>query len=176
MDFATMEFINPWGDGWRVTALCEVGGWKVRMCSGEPQGGALSPDFQPWWGVRGRMVRSYLAGQLAGAQAVLHGERLGHVGHRLVELLQVALVLHLHGTQNPHMYKNLKKKKKKTVKWESTYLTSQRVGILQRLVNLTLLQVILWFLSFHLLVKLLLILHLFGLEMNEHMQNILKLE
>lgn len=47
-------------------------------------------------GVRGRMVRSYLAGQLAGAQAVLHGQRLCHVGHRLVELLQVALVLHLH--------------------------------------------------------------------------------
>lgn len=40
-------------------------------------------------------VRSYLAGEFAGAQAVLHGQRLGHVGHRLVELLQVALVLHL---------------------------------------------------------------------------------
>lgn len=51
-------------------------------------------------------MRSYLAGQLAGTQAVLHGERLGHVGHRLVELLQVALVLHLHGggqdTESPH--------------------------------------------------------------------------
>lgn len=58
-------------------------------------------------GVRGRMVRSYLAGQFAGAQAVLHGQRLGHVGHRLVELLQVALVLHLHAdagadTESPH--------------------------------------------------------------------------
>lgn len=42
----------------------------------------------------------------------------------------------------------------------STYLTSQHIGILQSLVNLTLLQVILWSLSFHLLVKLLLVLHL----------------
>lgn len=38
---------------------------------------------------------SYVAGQFAGAQAVLHGQRLGHVSHRLVDLLQVALVLHL---------------------------------------------------------------------------------
>lgn len=61
---------------------------------------------------------------------------------------------------------------------KNTYLTGQRVGILQRLVNLTLFQVILWFLSFHLLVKLLLILHLFGLDMYErqHTQHILKLE
>lgn len=43
----------------------------------------------------------------------------------------------------------------------STHLTGQHVGILQSLVNLTLLQVILWFLSFHLLIKLLLVLHLF---------------
>lgn len=42
------------------------------------------------------MATSYLAGELAGAQAVLHGKRLCHVGHRLVELLQVTLVLHLH--------------------------------------------------------------------------------
>lgn len=42
------------------------------------------------------MATSYLAGELAGAQAVLHGKRLGHVGHGLVELLQVTLVLHLH--------------------------------------------------------------------------------
>lgn len=48
-------------------------------------------------GIRGRMAGSYLAGELAGAQAVLHGQRLGHVGHRLVELLQVTFVLHLHG-------------------------------------------------------------------------------
>lgn len=47
----------------------------------------------------------------------------------------------------------------------STYLTSQRTGILQSLVNLTLLQVILWFLSFHLLVKLLLVLHLLGWDL-----------
>lgn len=40
-------------------------------------------------------MRSYLAGQFAGAQAVLHGQRLSHVGHRLVDLLQVTLVLHL---------------------------------------------------------------------------------
>lgn len=44
----------------------------------------------------------------------------------------------------------------------STYLTSQRTGILQSLVNLALLQVILWSLSFHLLVKLLLVLQLLG--------------
>lgn len=40
-------------------------------------------------------MRPYLAGQSAGAQAVLHGQRLSHVGHRLVDLLQVTLVLHL---------------------------------------------------------------------------------
>lgn len=125
-------------------------------------------------------MSSYLAGQLAGAQAVLHGERLGHVGHRLVELLQVALVLHLCGggqdTETPREIKRFLKKT--TVKLESTYLTSQRVGVLQRLVNLTLFQVILRFLSFHLLVKLLLILHLFELEMweSQRMQPILKLE
>ena len=39
----------------------------------------------------------YVTGQLAGAQVVLHGQRLGHVRHRLVELLQVPLVLHLEG-------------------------------------------------------------------------------
>lgn len=43
-----------------------------------------------------RLMRSYLAGQLAGAQVVLHGQRLSHVSHRLVDLLQVTLVLHLH--------------------------------------------------------------------------------
>lgn len=48
------------------------------------------------------MRLAYLAGQLAGAQAVLHGQRLGHVGHRLVELLQVALVLHLRGEEQEH--------------------------------------------------------------------------
>lgn len=37
-----------------------------------------------------------MAGQLAGAQVVLHGQRLCHVSHRLVDLLQVTLVLHLH--------------------------------------------------------------------------------
>lgn len=37
----------------------------------------------------------YVAGQFAGAQVVLHGQRLRHVGHRLVDLLQVTLVLHL---------------------------------------------------------------------------------
>lgn len=42
------------------------------------------------------MATSYLAGEPAGAQAMLHGKRLGHVGHRLVELLQVTLVFHLH--------------------------------------------------------------------------------
>lgn len=47
----------------------------------------------------------------------------------------------------------------------STYLTSEHVGILQSLVNLTLLQVILWPLSFHLLIKLFLVLHLFGWHM-----------
>lgn len=64
------------------------------------------------------------------------------------------------------------------MKFENTYLTSQRVGILQRLVNLTLLKVILWSLSFHLLVKLLLILHLFGLDTweSQHMKHIPKLE
>lgn len=41
------------------------------------------------------MMRPHLAGQFAGAQTVLHGQRLGHVGHRLVDLLQVTLVLHL---------------------------------------------------------------------------------
>lgn len=44
----------------------------------------------------------------------------------------------------------------------STYLTSQHVGILQSLVNLTVLQVILWSLSFHLLVELFVVLHLIG--------------
>lgn len=44
-----------------------------------------------------RSVGSHLAGQSAGAQAVLHGQRLGHVRNRLVDLLQVSLVLHLHG-------------------------------------------------------------------------------
>lgn len=44
----------------------------------------------------------------------------------------------------------------------STYLTSQIIGILQSLVNLTVLQVILWSLSFHLLVKLLLVFQLTG--------------
>lgn len=47
----------------------------------------------------------------------------------------------------------------------STYLTSKHVGILQSLVNLTLLQVILWPLSFHLLVKLFLVLHLYVWDM-----------
>lgn len=42
----------------------------------------------------------------------------------------------------------------------TTYLTSQHIGILQSLVNLALFQVILWSFSFHLLVKLLLVLHL----------------
>lgn len=36
-----------------------------------------------------------MAGQFAGAQAVLHGQRFSHVGHRLVDLLQITLVLHL---------------------------------------------------------------------------------
>lgn len=45
---------------------------------------------------RGQSVGSYLAGQFAGAQAVLHGQRLGHVRNRLVDLLQVSLVFHLH--------------------------------------------------------------------------------
>lgn len=88
------------------------GNGEAGMRFGEPQGGAPKPDRQPavregGGGVRGRMVSSYLAGQFAGAQAVLHGQRLGHVGHRLVELLQVALVLHLHvdtgaDTESPH--------------------------------------------------------------------------
>lgn len=38
---------------------------------------------------------AYVAGQLAGARDVLHGQGLGHVGHRFVDLLQVTLVLHL---------------------------------------------------------------------------------
>lgn len=38
---------------------------------------------------------SYSAGQLAGAQAVLHGQGFGHVSHRFVDLLQVSFVLHL---------------------------------------------------------------------------------
>lgn len=41
------------------------------------------------------MMISYVAGQFAGAQAVLHGKRLSHVGHRLVDLLQIPFVLHL---------------------------------------------------------------------------------
>ena len=40
------------------------------------------------------------------------------------------------------------------------YLTSQVGGILQGLVYLTVLQVILWLLSLHLLIKLLVVLHL----------------
>lgn len=40
-------------------------------------------------------MMSYLAGQFAGAQVVLHGQRLSHVSHRLVDLLQVTLVFHL---------------------------------------------------------------------------------
>lgn len=41
------------------------------------------------------MMKSYVTGQFAGAQAVLHGQRLCHVSHRFVDLLQVTLVLHL---------------------------------------------------------------------------------
>lgn len=102
MDFATMECINPWGDQWLVTALCGGGGWKRRGRDALRRATGGRTETRPpavregGVGVSGRMVRSYLAGQLAGAQAVLHGQRLGHVGHRLVELLQVALVLHLH--------------------------------------------------------------------------------
>lgn len=44
---------------------------------------------------------------------------------------------------------------------QSTHLTCKCIGILQRLINLTVLQVILWSLSFHLLVKLLFVFHLF---------------
>lgn len=40
-------------------------------------------------------MMSYAAGQFAGAQVVLHGQRLSHVSHRLVDLLQVTLVFHL---------------------------------------------------------------------------------
>lgn len=47
------------------------------------------------------IMRPYVTGQLAGAQVVQHGQRLCHVGHRLVDLLQVSLVLHLHGRANP---------------------------------------------------------------------------
>lgn len=43
---------------------------------------------------------------------------------------------------------------------QSTHLTSQCIRILQSLVNLTLFQVILWPLSFQLLVKFLFVLHL----------------
>lgn len=50
----------------------------------------LNPQDSRLWG-------SYLAGQFAGAQAVLHGQRLRHVRNRLVDLLQVAFVLHLDG-------------------------------------------------------------------------------
>lgn len=42
-----------------------------------------------------RTPQSYLAGQFASAQAMLHGQRLRHVRNRLVDLLQVAFVLHL---------------------------------------------------------------------------------
>ena len=41
------------------------------------------------------LMTPYVTGQLAGAQVVLHGQGLGHVRHRLVDLLQVPLVLHL---------------------------------------------------------------------------------
>ena len=41
------------------------------------------------------LMTAYVTGQLAGAQVVLHGQGLGHVRHRLVDLLQVPLVLHL---------------------------------------------------------------------------------
>lgn len=47
------------------------------------------------------------------------------------------------------------------IRYASTHLTGQHTGFLESLVNLTFLQVILRFLSFHLLIKLLLVLHLF---------------
>lgn len=161
MDFATMAVRKSVRGRMVCYCVTRGGGWKVRVCT--------ETRLPATEGLRGRTVRSYLAGQLAGAQAVLHGKRLGHVGHRLVELLQVALVLHLRGdTGPPHTCALFHEQERflKQLKLENAYLTRQRVGILQRLVNLTLFQVILWFLSFHLLVKLLLILHLFGLDMS----------
>lgn len=104
---------------------------------------------------------SYVTGQPAGVQAVLHGERLGHVGHRLVEFLQVTFVLHLQqkGDSVP-----TRGRLHAAVEFcdGATYLASQRVGVLVGLVNRTLLQVILRSLSLHFLVKLLLVLQLVG--------------
>ena len=113
--------------------------------------------------VRGGEPMTYAAGQFAGAQVVLHGQRFRHVGHRLVDLLQVlALVLHLGEQKSRHSetHDNTGGGWGGISIWESTYLTSQHVGILQVLVNLTVLQVILCLSSFHLLLMLLLVLQL----------------
>lgn len=90
-----LRSVGGYGRGWRGGGVETGRRDAVRRATGGRTDTRL-PAVRQGGRVRVRTVRSYLAGQFAGAQAVLHGQGLGHVGHRLVELLQVALVLHLH--------------------------------------------------------------------------------
>lgn len=122
--------------------------------------------------------RAYGTGELAGAQHVVHEQRLLHVRDGLVQLLQVCLVLHLQGMRVTPVRKGVQPglgevpttQRRDLGKQDGisspekpkrTYLAGHVVRVLQGLVDFGLLQIIFWLFT-QLFGKVLLVFHLNG--------------